>query len=88
MSAASLSLNCRLDPKIPNDAPAWKRSPPAAGRASCSSPLQVVMTPVGPTGGDRPQARASRVAASEVTARPAAARIAGIERMVTLRETR
>jgi hypothetical protein len=54
----------RLDPKMPNDPPACQRS----GTAS-SSPWQVVATPVGPTGGERPQARASRGEAPSHAAR-------------------
>jgi hypothetical protein len=39
--------------KMPNDAPTCQRPSPSSSR-------QVVAIPVGPTGGERPQARASR----------------------------
>jgi hypothetical protein len=49
----------RFEKKIPNEASECQRD---AG----SSPLQVVAMPVGPTGGESPQARASRSAPSPV----------------------
>ena len=41
-----------VEAKRPNEAPVCQRCSP--------SPLQVLTMPVGPTGGERPQARASR----------------------------
>jgi hypothetical protein len=49
-------------PKIPNEAPPCQRE------GASSSPLQVMAMPVGPTGGESPQARASRGAASAASA--------------------
>src|SRR4051812_43323596 len=51
------SPNVRSEPKMPYVAPTWKR--PTREAFPPSSPLQE-RTPVGPTGGERPQAKASR----------------------------
>ena len=62
----------RLDEKTPRPAPRCHLSGPPEEPLG-SSPLQVVAMPVGPTGGERPQARASRAAPIQVTGRARAA---------------
>jgi hypothetical protein len=54
--------------------------PDTCQRCGSSSPWQVVAMPVGPTGGESPQARASRHAPIQAAAKHEDARIAGVRR--------